>query len=78
MRQCPKLPQMPSREFLERRNALWARLRTLTPGTPDFEAALSDLRTLTGWTRVQVLAGLGLTEQGLTGQDAPLPPRQGP
>jgi len=53
---------MPSRDFLERRNALWARLRNLPPSTPDFEATLADLAALTGWTRGQVLAGLGLTE----------------
>ena len=60
---------MPSRDFLQRRNALWARLRTLAPGTPDFEVALGDLAALTGWTRGQVLAGLGLTEA-----EAPPPP----
>lgn len=59
---------MPSRDFLERRNALWARLRTLAPGTPGFEAALGDLAALTGWSRGQVLAGLGLTEA-----EVPLP-----
>ncbi|EYB68423.1 hypothetical protein DEIPH_ctg023orf0002 [Deinococcus phoenicis] len=57
---------MPSRDFLERRNALWARLRALTPGTPGFDAAgfeetLADLAALTGWSRERVLAGLGLT-----------------
>ncbi|MEW6422227.1 MAG: hypothetical protein AB1511_10965 [Deinococcota bacterium] len=52
---------MPSRAFLERRNALWARLRSLTPGTPDFEAALEELAAFTGWSRERVLAGLGLT-----------------
>ncbi|GMA16261.1 hypothetical protein E5F05_08065 [Deinococcus metallilatus] len=52
---------MPSRAFLERRNALWARLRSLTPGTPDFEATLEELAALTGWNRERVLAGLGLT-----------------
>lgn len=61
---------MPPRDFLERRNALWRRLRGEEPGTPAFEETLAEVSTLIGWTRAQVLAGLGLTEQ-----DAP-PPRQ--
>lgn len=68
---------MPPRDFLERRNALWARLRELTPGTPDFEAALAGLSALTGWDRARVLGGLGLgvadapppTGQESTGQE---------
>lgn len=64
---------MPSRDFLERRNALWARLRRLTPGTTDFEAALDELAALVGWTRAQVLAGLGMAEQ-----DAPPPAGEHP
>lgn len=59
---------MPSRDFLERRNALWRRLRSLAPGTPEFEATLAELCTLTRWDRAQVLAGLGLT-----GAEAPPP-----
>ncbi|BDP43002.1 hypothetical protein DAETH_29710 [Deinococcus aetherius] len=54
---------MPSRDFLERRNALWARLRELTPSTAEFEAALAELCALIGWDRERVLAGLGLTPQ---------------
>ncbi|MPY66735.1 hypothetical protein F8S09_08530 [Deinococcus sp. SDU3-2] len=53
---------MPDRDFLKRRNALWARLRALPPGSPEFEVALADLAASVGWTRGQVLAGLGLTE----------------
>ena len=53
---------MPDRDFLRRRNALWARLRALPPGSPEFEAALRDLAGYVGWSRGQVLAGLGLTE----------------
>lgn len=53
---------MPSRDFLKQRNALWRQLRTQTPGTPGFEATLADLAALTGWTRAQLLAGLGLTD----------------
>jgi hypothetical protein len=53
---------MSSREFLERRNALWRRLRTLPPGTPEFEETLEELSALTDWNRAQVLGGLGLTE----------------
>ncbi|MBB5233834.1 hypothetical protein [Deinococcus budaensis] len=55
---------MLSRDFLERRNALWARLRALAPGTPEFEATLGDLAALTGWSRERVLAGLGLSGAG--------------
>lgn len=60
-----------NREFLERRNALWRTLREHTPGeasadAEQFKRALRDLMTLTGWTRPQILAGLGLTEQDLT------------
>ncbi|WP_019587286.1 hypothetical protein [Deinococcus apachensis] len=51
---------MPSRDFLERRNALWRRLRSLPPGTPEFEETLAQLSALTGWDRARVLAGLGL------------------
>lgn len=47
------------RDFLMRRNALWARLRGLEPGDPGFEAALSELSAVTGWDRTRVLAGLG-------------------
>ena len=57
---------MPSRDFLERRNALWRRLRELAPGTPEFGETLAELSTLTRWSRTQVLAGLGLT-----GEDVP-------
>ncbi len=53
------------RAFLERRNALWSRLRALTPvgdAVPgeDFKAALTELSILTGWDRARILAGLGL------------------
>lgn len=56
---------MPDRDFLKRRNALWAQLRALSPGSPEFGAALADLAAHVGWTRGQVLAGLGLTEADL-------------
>lgn len=46
-------------ERLKRRNELWRQLRAAAPDTPGFEATLADLRALTGWTRAQVLAGLG-------------------
>ncbi|SMB90442.1 hypothetical protein SAMN00790413_00776 [Deinococcus hopiensis KR-140] len=52
---------MPSRAFLERRNALWRQLREMPPGTPKFEGALAELCALIGWNRAQVLSGLGLT-----------------
>lgn len=64
---------MPSRDFLERRNALWARLRALSPGTPGFEAALAELGALIGWPRERVLAGLGLSEQDAPGPEQPQP-----
>jgi|GEM_PF-5974700 len=51
-------------EFLRRRNALWAELRRLPEGTPEFEVALDALAKLVGWPREKVLAGLGLTEAG--------------
>ncbi|WP_221089595.1 hypothetical protein [Deinococcus aquaedulcis] len=51
---------MTRRAFLEERNALWARLRALPPGTPEFEQALAELAALTGWERARILAGLGL------------------
>ncbi|WP_342622111.1 hypothetical protein [Deinococcus maricopensis] len=51
-------------EFLRERNARWACLREVAergaPGQAEFEAALQDLRALIGWSRAQVLAGLGL------------------
>lgn len=63
---------MSSREFLERRNALWQRLRALTSGDPtsggslstgpEFEAVLAELSAMTGWDRERVLRGLGLTD----------------
>lgn len=63
---------MSSREFLERRNALWRRLRDYSaaecstgdgvPDAPEFEAALLELSGLIGWDRGRVLAGLGLGE----------------
>ncbi|CAM3844373.1 hypothetical protein [Deinococcus frigens] len=58
---------MPPREFLERRNALWQRLRALSaedglPDDPAFEAALLELSALIGWERQRVLAGLGLSD----------------
>ena len=68
---------MSDRDFLKRRNALWARLRVLPPGSPEFEAALSDLAAHVGWTRPQVLAGLGLTEADLS-EPGQAPPERRP
>lgn len=56
------------RDFLVRRNALWATLRGLEPGSVPFEATLSELSALIGWNRVRILAGLGLSELGLSEQ----------
>jgi hypothetical protein len=47
------------REFLERRNALWAALRQLSPTDPRAEQLLQELETMIGWSRDKVLAGLG-------------------
>ena len=40
---------MSPRDFLTRRNALWAHLRSLPPGSPEFEATLAELSALIGW-----------------------------
>jgi hypothetical protein len=53
------------REFLVRRNALWATLRGLEPGAAAFEETLSELSALIGWNRARILAGLGLADLGL-------------
>ncbi|WP_309573220.1 hypothetical protein [Deinococcus sp.] len=53
---------MPRMLDLRRRNALWERLRALSPGTAAFEDTLHDLSVLTGWHRARVLAALGLAE----------------
>ncbi|KEF33329.1 hypothetical protein RDMS_12475 [Deinococcus sp. RL] len=66
---------MPDREFLRQRNALWARLRALPPDSPEVEAAANALADLVGWSREQVLAGLGLTAADLPQPGAaPNPP----
>ena len=59
------MPDLPSdarlpEGFLRRRNALWQALRQARPGTPQFEARLSELSDLIGWSRQRVLAGLGI------------------
>ena len=59
-------------DFLRRRNALWAELRATPPEHPDFEATLRRLMALVGWSRAQVLAGLGLSEA-----EVPAPPPEG-
>ena len=64
---------MPPRAFLERRNSLWRQLRELTPGTSEFEAVLGELQALIGWSRAQVLAGLGWSELELTEDEARTP-----
>jgi hypothetical protein len=51
-------------DFLRRRNALWLMLRLTEEGTPEFEAALSELSGLIGWDRERVLNGLGLQQSG--------------
>ena len=64
-------------DFLRRRNALWARLRSLPPSAPEFGTALADLADLTGWDRTRILAGLGFHDElGPRGSD--LPPGERP
>ncbi|THF71113.1 hypothetical protein E7T06_04750 [Deinococcus sp. Arct2-2] len=57
--------ELVGREFLVRRNALWATLRGLEPGAAGFEGTLSELSALIGWNRARILAGLGLVDLGL-------------
>lgn len=64
------MPTSSTRAFLERRNALWLTLRNSGPleaqaNAPLFEQTLSELSSLIGWTRPQILAGLGLSEADL-------------
>ena len=51
-----------SPDVLRRRNALWAELRATLTEQPEFEVTLGQLMALVGWSRAQVLAGLGLSE----------------
>ena len=46
-------------EFLRRRNALWAELRSLEPGDPRSEPLIEELARLTRLDRTRVLEGLG-------------------
>ncbi|WP_424950498.1 hypothetical protein [Deinococcus sp.] len=62
----PPSPRFPE-GFLRRRNALWQALRQAPPGTPEFEALISELSGLIGWSRGRVLAGLGLPGTGEPG-----------
>ncbi len=48
-----------NRDFLEKRNALWAALRQLEPDDPRAEALLLELEHLIGWSRQRIVAGLG-------------------
>lgn len=59
----PSPPSPEVRERLRRRNALWARLRTLPEGSLEFEEVLAELGGLTGWDRARLLAGLGWPEE---------------
>ncbi|WP_161881755.1 hypothetical protein [Deinococcus alpinitundrae] len=66
------MPTPSTRAFLERRNALWLTLRQsglleAQANAPLFEQTLSELSSLIGWTRPQILAGLGLSEADLHG-----------
>jgi hypothetical protein len=54
------------RQFLERRNKLWAALRQLTPDHPEAPALLQELETTIGWTREKILLGLGWDEAHIT------------
>jgi len=66
------MPTSSPRAFLERRNALWLTLRRSGPLEAQadalvFEQTLTELSALIGWTRPQILAGLGLSETELRG-----------
>jgi hypothetical protein len=50
---------MDSKDFLVKRNALWAALRQLEPNEPKAEVLLLELMALIGWSREKILAGLG-------------------
>jgi len=50
------------RAYLERRNALWYKLRLLEPGDAGAEEALLELQEFTGQTRAEILRGLGWLE----------------
>ena len=64
------MPEQPGQpDYLRRRNALWQQLRQDKPGTPAFEQHLTQLAELTRWSRERILAGLGLSELELSGQE---------
>ncbi len=50
---------MNPKDFLVKRNALWAALRQLEPSDPKAEVLLLELEALIGWSRARILAGLG-------------------
>ncbi len=50
------------RAYLERRNALWHRLRLLEPGGEGAEDAIRELAQWTGQTRAEIERGLGWLE----------------
>ncbi|AWN24118.1 hypothetical protein DKM44_13525 [Deinococcus irradiatisoli] len=57
-----------NREFLQRRNALWQRLRLNLPEEPGadsqvFETALTELSILIQWDHSRILAGLGQPDE---------------
>ena len=50
------------RAYLERRNALWRKLRLLEPHDAGVEQAMLELSEFTGQTRAQIEQGLGWLE----------------
>ncbi|MBC7646424.1 MAG: hypothetical protein H7095_04845 [Pseudopedobacter sp.] len=50
------------RAYLERRNALWQKLRLLEPGDEGVEELLLELAQFTRQTRVEIWRGLGWVE----------------
>ena len=60
-----------NREFLKKRNALWAALRQLEPDDPKADILLQELEYLIGWSRAKILAGLGWQDiRGMGWQDS--------
>jgi hypothetical protein len=51
------------RAYLERRNALWQKLRLLEPEDAGVEELLLELAQFTGQTRAQIQQGLGWPQQ---------------
>ena len=60
--QDSKRSKTEQRAYLERRNALWQKLRLLEPTDTGVEELLLELEKFTGQTRAQIEKGLGWPE----------------